>query len=111
MNKWQTMYFTIGTMFLLQSTSYAAWMSGVVKDVDPTNQTLLIERANANTQEAYEKQIRVKVLNNAKLKNIASLDELKDGQEVKMDVRANKEQGHWDANYIELIDADTDTVK
>ncbi len=90
------------------SVTYAAWMQGEVVSVNPQEKKLTIERANAQYQEAYDKNIEVKVLDNAKLKNVASLNEIKEGQEVKLDARANKEQGHWDANYVELIDSDAD---
>jgi hypothetical protein len=93
----------------LQTSAYAAWMSGVIKEVDSANRVVTIERAGAELQEAYPKEIQVKVLENARLKNMTTLDELQTGQEVKVDARANKEQGFWDANYIELIDADADS--
>ena len=94
------------SVFLLQTASEAAWIHGVIKSVDPVQRIVTIERANAEEQEAYAKELPIKILENAKLKNISSLNELKSGQEVKLDARANKEQGFWDANYIELIDSD-----
>ena len=100
----RTLPLIVASLFLLQTPSYAAWMSGVVKTVE--DRVVTIERANAEIQEAYPKELRIKILDNAKLKNIASLNDLKAGNEVKLDARANKEQGVWDANYIELIDAD-----
>ncbi len=100
----KVLYMVIASTFLIQTSAHAAWMRGIIKDVDGKN--VVIERSNANQQTAYEKELTIKILDNAKLKNIASLDELKAGQEVKLDARANKEQGQWDANYIELIDSD-----
>jgi len=97
------------SIFLLQGTSHAAWMSGVVKGVQ--DRVVTIERANAELQEAYPKEIQIKILDNAKLKNIAALSDLQNGNEVKVDARANKEQGIWDANYIELIDSDKDMTQ
>ncbi len=94
----------VASLFLLQSPAHAAWMSGVVKNVQ--DRIVTIERANAQIQEAYPKELQVKILDNAKLKNISSLNELQPGNEVKLDARANKEQGSWDANYIELVDSD-----
>jgi hypothetical protein len=94
----------IASLFLLQTPVHAAWMSGVVKSVQ--DRIVTIERANAQIQEAYPKELQVKILDNAKLKNISSLGELQAGNEVKLDARANKEQGTWDANYIELVDSD-----
>jgi hypothetical protein len=100
----KTLPLLVASLFLLQTPSYAAWMSGVVKTVE--DRIVTVERANSELQEAYPKELRVKILDNAKLKNIASLNDLQAGNEVKLDARANKEQGVWDANYIELIDSD-----
>ncbi len=104
----KTLLFIFMSLFLMQTPSYAAWMSGVVKEVDLGERMVTIERSGAQFQEAYSKELDVKILENAKLKNLASLDELRSGQEIKLDARANKEQGYWDANYVELIDADAD---
>src|SRR5689334_5491125 len=101
-------FLAVVSFWWLQTSAYAAWMSGVIKDVDSANRVVTLERAGAELQEAYSKEIQVKILENAKLKNMTTLDELQTGQEVKIDARANKEQGFWDANYIELIDADAD---
>jgi hypothetical protein len=95
----------VASLMLIPTPSYAAWMSGIVKNVQ--DRIVTIERANADIQEAYPKELQVKILENAKLKNIAALSDLKSGNEIKLDVRANKEQGVWDANYIELVDADS----
>jgi hypothetical protein len=105
----KTLPLVVASIFLLQTPSYAAWMSGVVKAVE--DRVVTIERANAELQEAYPKELRVKILDNAKLKNISSLEDLKSGNEVKVDARANKEQGVWDANYIELVDSDKDPTQ
>jgi hypothetical protein len=102
----KTLTFVVASLFLLQTPAHAAWMSGVVKSVE--GRIVTIERANAELQEAYPKELQVKILDNAKLKNVASLEDLKSGNEVKLDARANKEQGTWDANYIELVDSDAE---
>jgi hypothetical protein len=100
----KTLSIVVASLFLLQSPVHAAWMSGVVKSVQ--DRIVTIERANAQIQEAYPKELEVKILDNAKLKNISSLEELQPGNEIKLDARANKEQGTWDANYVELVDSD-----
>jgi hypothetical protein len=101
----KTLLLAAFSLIAMQTAAHAAWMSGTVERVE--GDTVVIQRANSELQEAYPKEINVKILNNAKLKNISSLEELKKGQEVKLDARANKEQGQWDANYIELIDSDS----
>lgn len=103
------LYLTIVSVFMLQAPAHAAWVSATIKQADPQNGILIVERNGAEIQEAYPKELEVKILSNAKLKNIASLEDLQAGQEVKLDVRANKEQGTWDSNYVELIDADADS--
>jgi hypothetical protein len=100
----KTLPIVVASLFLLQTPVHAAWMSGVVKSVE--DRIITIERANAQIQEAYPKELKVKILDNAKLKNMASLNDLQPGNEIKLDARANKEQGNWDANYVELIDSD-----
>jgi len=92
------------SLFLMQTTSYADWMKGVVKDVQ--GKTVTLDRTDAAGNDSDPRELKIKILENAKLKNISSLGDLKNGQEVKVDARNNKEQGFWDANYIELTNAD-----
>jgi hypothetical protein len=91
-------------LFLMQAPSYADWMKGVVKGVEGKDVT--ISRTDASDNDSKPRELKVKILENAKLKNISSLGDLKSGQEVKVDARENKEQGFWDANYVELIKSD-----
>jgi hypothetical protein len=92
-------------LFLLPLTAHAAWWKATVKSVDSQDRKVLIERVNSETKDSLPPEVNVKILENAKLKNMTTLAELQPGQLVKLDVRANKEQGDWDANYIELISA------
>jgi len=94
------------SLFLVQAPSYADWMKGVVKSVDSAGKTVTIDRTDASENDSKPRELKVKIVDNAKMKNISSIDELQNGQEVKVDARDNKEQGFWDANYIELINAD-----
>jgi hypothetical protein len=91
-------------LFLMAAPSYADWMQGVVKGVE--GQDLTIDRTDATENDAKPRELKVKILDNAKLKNISALEDLQNGQEVKVDARENKEQGFWDANYVELINSD-----
>lgn len=92
------------SLFLMSAPSYADWMQGVVKGID--GQSLTIDRTDAAENDAKPRELKVKILENAKLKNISALGDLQNGQEVKVDARENKEQGFWDANYVELINSD-----
>jgi hypothetical protein len=94
----------IASLFLAQAPSYADWMKGVVQSID--GKTVTINRSDATENDSNPRQLKVKILENAKLKNISSVSDLKNGQEIKVDARNNKEQGFWDANYVELINSD-----
>jgi hypothetical protein len=105
----RVLFFIVGliaSVFLLQTPSYAAWMQGKIKNVDNNSRMITIDSADAQKAGASSSEIQVKVLENAKFKNISSLNDLKSGQEVKVDARNNKEQGFWDANYIEVLAKD-----
>ncbi len=88
-------------LFLVQAPVYADWMQGIVQGIE--GKTVTIDRTDASENDNNPRQLKVKVLDNAKLKNISAVEELQSGQEIKVDARNNKEQGFWDANYIELV--------
>jgi hypothetical protein len=88
-------------LFLVQAPSYADWMQGVVQGLE--GKTVTINRTDDSGNDSDPRQLKVKILDNAKLKNISAVEDLKNGQEIKVDARNNKEQGFWDANYVELI--------
>jgi hypothetical protein len=88
-------------LFLVQAPVYADWMQGIVQGIE--GKTVTIDRTDDAGNDSDPRQLKVKVLDNAKLKNISAVEELQNGQEIKVDARNNKEQGFWDANYVELV--------
>jgi hypothetical protein len=99
----KTLPLIVASLFLMQTASYADWMQGIVKKVE--GKDITINRTDATQNDSNPRELKVKILDNAKLKNISSLNDLKSGEEVKVDARNNKEQGFWDANYVELINS------
>jgi hypothetical protein len=47
-------------------------------------------------------ELQLRVVRDAKLKNITSLKDLQDGNQVKVDVKQNKDLGVWEAKSVEL---------
>jgi hypothetical protein len=99
----KTLPLIIASLFVMQTASYADWMQGVVQKVE--GKDITINRTDATENDSNPRELKVKILDNAKLKNISAISDLKNGEEVKVDARNNKEQGFWDANYVELINS------
>ena len=96
-------FLTIIGVLALQAMVYADWVNGTVQKVDESRDVLFINRIDAEKNKSMPEQLEVKVTNDAKLKNISSLTELKTGNEVKVDVQENKNLGIWEARGVELV--------
>ncbi len=100
----KTLLLLAASIFLVQPSVYAASIQGIIQHVDNTGRMLSIQRTDSGNQD-IPKQLEVKILSDAKFKNASSLDDLKNGQEVKLDVKNNQAAGYWDAKSIEVTNA------
>lgn len=91
-------------LFLLQAFASAEVIQGSVQRIDAANDTLYIRRFDADIDKngKLPREFELKVGREAKLKNIASLQDLENGSPVKVDVKQNKNLGVWEAKSVEL---------
>ncbi len=98
-------YLAVFGLLAFQIAAYADWVNGTVAKVDSKNNTVTIQRTEDERDRRdgnLPAQLEVKVNRDADLKNIASINDLKTGDAVKIDVRENKNLGIWEAKGIEL---------
>src|SRR5437879_6166125 len=93
-------YLSLFVFFLAQSAAYAETIRGMITNLDPTNNMLIVRRTDASSSTSQD--INVKVQTDTKTKNVASLKELQVGHEVKIDAKENKASGVFEAKSIEV---------
>jgi Cu/Ag efflux protein CusF len=86
------------------SASNAETVEGVVDKVDTENNKLTISRTDDENKD-LPKEIDVTVTRDADLEGIVSLDDLEEGNQVKVEVKENKDLRVWEADKIELTAA------
>lgn len=90
-------------LLAVPSVSYAEWLQGTITKIDINGGNLTLE--NLDTKKPYPQPLNLKVTQDAELKNIASLQDLKNGQAVKVDVKENTNLGVWEAKSVEYVGA------
>jgi hypothetical protein len=105
-------YLTMLGFFALTTVAHAEWIKGTVLDVDDSNNTITIKRANElednnrNLPPQIPERLQLKVRDDASFKNLSSLSELQAGNEVRVNVKTNKyNSAAWEASDVELTDA------
>jgi hypothetical protein len=89
------------TLFVFTMAANANTIQGTVISVDPAQHQLVIHPSE-NEKEVPEK-LELVVKTGADLKNIMKLDDLKEGNEVKVKIDENKDNRTWEADKIELV--------
>ncbi len=111
---------TIFGIFALSTVAHAEWIKGTVLNVDDNNKTITIKRANdlsddnRNLPPQIPERLQLKVRDDANFKNISSLNELQEGNEVRINIKADRENtsasnvvGAFEASDVELTDANS----
>ena len=93
-------YLLLFGFLLTQSVVYAETIRGMITNLDPATNTLLIRRTD--TSSTTSQDINVKVKTDTKTTNVASLKELQVGHEVKIDAKEDKASGVFEAKSIEV---------
>ncbi len=84
------------------SAASAEMVHGSVQKLDAANNMLTIRRIETDKNQNLPQEMQLKVQRDSKLKNIASLQDLQNGNQVKVDVKQNKDLGIWEAKSVEL---------
>ena len=90
-------------LFLTQSAAYAEMIRGTITSVDPTNNMFCILKKNILGRTS--KELTVKFDDQTQAKNLASLDQLRIGEKVKVDAKKDKASGLLEAKSVELTAA------
>ena len=93
--------FVFGLLFAANA-SYAEWVQGIVSNVDIKAGTIQLNRLATDKNKDFPQTLQLNVQRDAKLKNIVSLEDLKKGNHIKVDVKQNKDLGIWEAKAVEL---------
>jgi hypothetical protein len=88
-------------LVLFQASAYAETVTGTVKNVSAADMKLTIARNDDNND--LPQNLDLVVQTDAHLKNIVSLKDLQAGNEVKVNVKQNKDARIWEAKSVELI--------
>lgn len=86
-----------------QTAAFAETIKGAITKVDVAASDIYIHRTEINKNKDLPQDLQLKVGREAKLKNITSLADLKNGNEVNVKVKENKNLGIWEARSVELI--------
>jgi hypothetical protein len=93
----------IGVFLSAQLTAYADWINASVVKVDSKENMVTFKNLEAqNADKDMPSLLDVKVKKDANLKNLASLNDLKPGNTVKVNVQKDQNLGIWEASGIEL---------
>ena len=98
----KSLSFAVLGLAILQATASAETVHGLVQNFDAATNTLAIRRVETDKNQNLPTDLQLVVNRDAKLKNIASLQELQRDNEVKVDVKQNKDLGIWEAKSVEL---------
>jgi hypothetical protein len=92
-------YLLLFGFFAAQTVGYAEMIQGMIVTLDSANNMLIVRRTD--TPKDGVQQITVKVKSDTKTQNVASLNELKMGQEVKIDAKESN-PGVYEAESVEV---------
>ena len=99
----RSIYLLIAGFVLSQSAAYAEVIQGMIINVDPASDMISVRQAVPSKH--TPQQLEIKVKNDTKTKNVASLKELRVGQEVRVDAKENKQTNLFEAKSIEVTAA------
>ncbi len=95
-------------LLLMQPAAYAETIRGMITNLDPANNIVIVRRADASNSVPQDVNVRVKT--DTKTKNVASLKELQVGHEVKIDAKEDKASGVYEAKFIEVTGSQSTTT-
>jgi hypothetical protein len=91
----------LGALIVFAAVGHAQSVEAVIHKVDPENNVLTIEPIGKDA-ERLPKPLDVTVTRDADLEGIVSLEELKEGNQVTVEVKENKDLQVWEAKKVEL---------